>query len=158
MRVRNAVMVLCLTALGCEAPAIASKADPALVARLAITAGLVTSDAAAEVPKQKVGDKCFYCNGVGKVSDGVVAPKMCIPCKGTGKVQPPDDDDNSNETGNVGPTDQPELTQEDLTGPVDELADENETTEEICVDGSCAQSQSNGYQRTYRRRLLFRRW
>ncbi len=84
MRIRNAVVFLCLTALGCEAPAIASKADPALVAWLAVTAGLVTSVTASAVPQQKVGDKCFYCNGVGKVSDGVVAPKTCIPCKGTG--------------------------------------------------------------------------
>jgi hypothetical protein len=154
MRLSNTLLLLSLFAIGCEAPAVASKVDQALVARVAVTAGMIVSDASAPtIPKQKVGDKCFYCNGVGKVSDGIVTPKTCIPCKGTGKVQPPDDSSYIDEdTGDFGPTDQPELTQDDLTEQETPAAEE--TTAE-CADGSCAVQPS--YTRTYRRRL-FRRW
>lgn len=144
MRTRSAVLLLCLAATGCEANAVASKADPIMVAKLAAAAGLTVSEKSDLPPEQKVGDVCFYCKGKGKVSDGTVAPKTCIPCKGTGKVQPPDvepDDDENEETGDA--EDQPVLTQKDLTG------------DDSCEDGSCETTET--YSRTYRRRL-FGRW
>lgn len=154
MRISNILIPLSLLAAGCEAPAVASKVDQALVARVAVVAGTIVGDASAPaVPKQKVGEKCFYCNGVGKVSDGIVPPKTCIPCKGTGKVQPPDED-----TGDFGPTDQPELTQEELTeqSAPDEPAEiVTEVATDTCADGSCAIR--TNYTRTYRRGLFRRR-
>lgn len=160
MRISNSLLLLSLLAAGCEAPAVAAKVDQSLVARVAVTAGMIVSDASAPaIPKQKVGEKCFYCNGVGKVSDGIVPPKTCIPCKGTGKVQPPDNSNAIDEdTGGFGPTDQPELTQEELTeqSAPDEPAEiVNEVATDTCADGSCAVR--TNYTRTYRRGLFRRR-
>lgn len=144
MKIRSILLLLlCLVAVGCEANAVASKADPVLVAKLAAAAGLTTGEKSELPPEQKVGDVCFYCKGKGKVSDGTVTPKMCQHCKGTGKVQPPDDEPSeSDATGESGDAvDQPVLTQKDLTGD--------------CEDGSC--EINDEYSRPYRRRL-FRRW